>query len=109
MLETWLRTIDLCNDSQIIQDERGLWGITGGPTEGALKVLAAKAQLAPVETRLIAKIPFDSQYKYMATLQQIGDEERVLITGAPGRYLRHVPPADEQAGRGAVRAAVLGR
>ena len=83
VLESWLRTIDLCNDSQIIQDERGLWGITGGPTEGALKVLAAKAQLAPVETRLIAKIPFDSQYKYMATLQQIGDEERVLMTGAP--------------------------
>ncbi|TDQ26308.1 potassium/sodium efflux P-type ATPase [Raoultella sp. BIGb0149] len=83
VLESWLRTIDLCNDSQIIQDERGLWGITGGPTEGALKVLAAKAQLAPVDTRLIAKIPFDSQYKYMATLQQIGDEARVLITGAP--------------------------
>nr|WP_315299420.1 cation-transporting P-type ATPase [Raoultella terrigena] len=83
VLESWLRTIDLCNDSQIIQDERGLWGITGGPTEGALKVLAAKAQLATVDTRLIAKIPFDSQYKYMATLQQIGDEARVLITGAP--------------------------
>ncbi|STW40631.1 cation-transporting P-type ATPase [Klebsiella pneumoniae] len=45
VLETWLRTIDLCNDSQLTQDERGLWGITGGPTEGALKVLAAKAQL----------------------------------------------------------------
>ncbi|MEF3092229.1 cation-transporting P-type ATPase [Raoultella scottii] len=83
VLESWLRTIDLCNDSQIIKDERGLWGITGGPTEGALKVLAAKAQLAPVDTRLIAKIPFDSQYKYMATLQQIGDEARELITGAP--------------------------
>ncbi len=83
VLETYLRTIDLCNDSQIVQDERGLWGITGGPTEGALKVLAAKAQLAPVATRLVAKIPFDSQYKYMATHQQIGDEERVLITGAP--------------------------
>ena len=83
VLESWLRTIDLCNDSQIVKDERGLWGITGGPTEGALKVLAAKAQLAPVDTRLIAKIPFDSQYKYMATLQQIGDEARVLITGAP--------------------------
>ncbi|WP_436920980.1 HAD-IC family P-type ATPase, partial [Escherichia coli] len=34
VLETYLRTIDLCNDSQMIQDERGLWGITGGPTEG---------------------------------------------------------------------------
>ena len=46
MLEQYLRTIDLCNDSQLIQDERGLWGITGGPTEGALKVLAAKAHLS---------------------------------------------------------------
>lgn len=83
VLETYLRTIDLCNDSHIIQDERGLWGITGGPTEGALKVLAAKAQLEPVDAQLVAKIPFDSQYKYMATRQKIGNEERVLITGAP--------------------------
>ncbi|MBG2697665.1 cation-transporting P-type ATPase [Klebsiella michiganensis] len=83
VLETYLRTIDLCNDSQMIQDERGLWGITGGPTEGALKVLAAKAQLAPVDARLVAKIPFDSQYKYMATHQKMGDVEQVLITGAP--------------------------
>jgi magnesium-transporting ATPase (P-type) len=82
VLETYLRTIDLCNDSQLIQDERGLWGITGGPTEGALKVLAAKAKLPPVETQLMAKIPFDSQYKYMAT-QQKSMASSVLITGAP--------------------------
>ena len=54
--EQYLRTVDLCNDSQLIQDERGLWGITGGPTEGALKVLAAKASLEPVATTLINKI-----------------------------------------------------
>ena len=83
VLETYLRTIDLCNDSQMIQDERGLWGITGGPTEGALKVLAAKARLEPVDARLVAKIPFASQYKYMATHQKMGDVEQVLITGAP--------------------------
>lgn len=83
VLEQYLRTIDLCNDSQIIKDERGLWGITGGPTEGALKVLAAKANLAPVATSLVNKIPFDSQYKYMSTQHRIGNEEHVLITGAP--------------------------
>ncbi|KEY50965.1 cation-transporting P-type ATPase [Citrobacter amalonaticus] len=83
VLEQYLRTVDLCNDSQMIQDERGLWCITGGPTEGALKVLAAKANLAPVVTTLINKIPFDSQHKYMSTHHQIGDEERILITGAP--------------------------
>ncbi|WP_434585996.1 cation-transporting P-type ATPase [Klebsiella sp. R390] len=83
VLDTYLRTIDLCNDSQLVQDARGLWGITGGPTEGALKVLAAKAGLPAVATQLVAKIPFDSQYKYMATHQKIDREERVLITGAP--------------------------
>ena len=36
LLERYLRTIDLCNDSQLIKDESGLWKITGGPTEGAL-------------------------------------------------------------------------
>ncbi|MEG1210401.1 MAG: cation-transporting P-type ATPase [Leclercia sp.] len=83
LLEQYLRTIDLCNDSQMVQDERGLWGITGGPTEGALKVLAAKAGLTPVMTTLISKIPFDSQYKYMSTHYQIGSEEQILVTGAP--------------------------
>ena len=83
VLEQYLRTIDLCNDSQLIKDERGLWGITGGPTEGALKVLAAKAKLSPVATTLISKIPFDSQYKYMSTHYQVGNDAQILITGAP--------------------------
>ncbi|SQI87410.1 cation-transporting P-type ATPase [Klebsiella oxytoca] len=78
----------------MIQDERGLWGITGGPTEGALKVLAAKARLEPVDARLVAKIPFDSQYKYMATHQKMGDVEQVLITGRAGRDFCPVPPAE---------------
>ncbi|AKE61158.1 carbonate dehydratase [Citrobacter amalonaticus Y19] len=83
LLENYLRTIDLCNDSQLIRDDQGHWGITGGPTEGALKVLAAKAMLPAVESELRSKIPFDSQYKYMATHYRIGNDERVLVTGAP--------------------------
>jgi magnesium-transporting ATPase (P-type) len=83
VLEQYLRTIDLCNESQLVQQENGLWGITGGPTEGALKVLAAKAQLPEIETQLVAKIPFDSQYKYMATHYRFAAESRVLVTGAP--------------------------
>lgn len=67
----------------MIRDEQGHWGITGGPTEGALKVLAAKAMLPAVESELRSKIPFDSQYKYMATHYRIGNDERVLVTGAP--------------------------
>lgn len=88
MLESYLRTIDLCNDSQLIKDENGIWKITGGPTEGALKVLAAKGRLPEVTTELRSKIPFDSQYKYMSTLYRVGDEERILITGAPDVLFR---------------------
>lgn len=88
LLERYLRTIDLCNDSQLMKDEQGLWKITGGPTEGALKVLAAKVPLAPVQTELRSKIPFDSLYKYMSTLHRIGDEEMILITGAPDVLFR---------------------
>ena len=83
VLEKYLRTIDLCNDSQLVCNELGHWGITGGPTEGALKVLATKASLEPVTTELVAKIPFDSQYKYMATHYKLDAEEWVMVTGAP--------------------------
>ncbi|MEQ0876898.1 cation-transporting P-type ATPase [Enterobacter vonholyi] len=88
LLERYLRTIDLCNDSQLIKDEQGLWKITGGPTEGALKVLAAKIPLPPLDTEMRSKIPFDSQYKYMSTLYRLGDEEAILITGAPDVLFR---------------------
>ncbi|POZ19570.1 carbonate dehydratase [Lelliottia aquatilis] len=88
LLERYLRTVDLCNDSQLMKDEQGLWKITGGPTEGALKVLAAKVPLPPLQTELRSKIPFDSLYKYMSTLHRIGDEEMILITGAPDVLFR---------------------
>ncbi|WP_343646189.1 cation-transporting P-type ATPase [Enterobacter sp.] len=88
VLERYLRTIDLCNDSQLMKDEQGLWKITGGPTEGALKVLAAKIPLPAVDTEMRSKIPFDSQYKYMSTLYRLGDEEVILITGAPDVLFR---------------------
>ena len=88
LLERYLRTIDLCNDSQLIKDEQGLWKITGGPTEGALKVLAAKVPLPALDTEMRSKIPFDSQYKYMSTLYRLGVEEVILITGAPDVLFR---------------------
>jgi len=88
VLERYLRTIDLCNDSQLMKDDQGLWKITGGPTEGALKVLAAKITLPAVNAEMRSKIPFDSQYKYMSTLYRLGDEEVILITGAPDVLFR---------------------
>ena len=51
-------------------------------------MLAAKVPLPTVNTELRSKIPFDSQYKYMSTLYRIGDEEMILITGAPDVLFR---------------------
>ena len=80
----YLRTIDLCNDSQIVQDERGLWGITGGPTEGALKVLAAKAHAGA------GRHPAGGENSVRLAVQIHGHPSSrlamrsvVLVTGAP--------------------------
>lgn len=81
-----------------MKDDQGFWKITGGPTEGALKVLAAKIPLPSVETQLRSKIPFDSQYKYMSTLHRIGDEELILITGAPDVLFRLCQHQQTEAG-----------
>ncbi len=51
-------------------------------------MLAAKVTLSPASTELRSKIPFDSQYKYMSTLYRIGNEETILITGAPDVLFR---------------------
>ena len=48
--------------------------LIGDPTEGALIVLAAKGGLDIDETRgtypRIAEVPFDSDYKFMATFHE---------------------------------------
>lgn len=38
--------------------------------------------------RIAQQDPFDSQYKYMSTLYRIGNEEMILITGAPDVLFR---------------------
>ncbi len=109
LFERYLRTIDLCNDSQLIKEESGLWKITGGPTEGALKVLAAKVTLPPLTSELRSKIPFDSQYKYMSTLYRLGEEEVVLVTGAPDVLFRLCQYQQSDSGLQPLDLPVLGR
>ena len=83
VMTRFLSTIDICNESQIQQDAAGRWRIVGGPTEGALKVLAAKGGVVAQEQRLVSKLPFDSLYKYMAVSGEADGEAWVLMTGAP--------------------------
>lgn len=71
-VEECLRAGLLCNDSRLDQTEHD-WSVVGDPTEGALITAAKKAGLSQsglvgLMPRLDA-IPFESQYQYMATLQ----------------------------------------
>ena len=78
----------LCNDASV-EDGR----LTGDPTEGALVVLAEKGGIdvagARATHRRIAEVPFDSDYKYMATFNRSADAGTVYcnVKGAPGVVL----------------------
>ncbi|MCP4197011.1 MAG: cation-transporting P-type ATPase [Proteobacteria bacterium] len=75
----------LCNDSNLKEGEDG-WMVVGDPTEGALISSALKAQLdrTAIEQELprLDTIPFESEYKYMATLHRMKDNNRIYIKGS---------------------------
>lgn len=75
----------LCNDATLRQDN-GQWIITGDPTEAALLVAAAKADLwaEAINNRYprLDAIPFASELQYMATLHG-GETSMVVLKGAP--------------------------
>lgn len=87
-LAAFVRAVDLCNDSSLQCDDDGRWSVVGGPTEGALKVLARKAALPPVDVERFGKIPFDSAYKYMARRCGVDGENLIYLKGAPDVLLR---------------------
>ncbi len=77
----------LCNDSDIQNGE-----VIGDPTEGALYVLAQKGGINVEAFRAnyprIAELPFDSDYKFMATFHKMNSKDgkpivRGYIKGAP--------------------------
>ena len=77
----------LCNDSRLVRNDEGQTIVQGDPTEAALIVAAQKAGLAVEEMggRLprIETIPFESEYRYMATLHGAEDEPKIIyIKGA---------------------------
>jgi Ca2+-transporting ATPase len=77
----------LDNDATVADDG----SVVGDPTEAALVVLAAKLGVDAGETRRayprLAEVPFDSEYKFMATYHRIRVDgvERIieLVKGAP--------------------------
>ena len=81
-LSNLLLPLTLCNNSQLRGNQ-----VIGDPMEGALLVLAAKGGMekeqANSQLPRIAEIPFDAEYKFMATFHRHGDEIKVFIKGAP--------------------------
>ena len=77
----------VCNDAEIAE-ESGQWQVIGEPTEGALRVLGRKAGFARDDYQRLALIPFESDNKFMATLDRAPGERRpILLKGAPDRLL----------------------
>ena len=86
-LDPYLLPMALCADA-VLEGET----LIGDPTEGALIVLAAKGGLDLDRTRQsyprIAEVPFDSEYKFMATFHEMTAADgrpvvRCYVKGAP--------------------------
>ncbi|SIT35149.1 putative cation-transporting ATPase F [Paraburkholderia ribeironis] len=86
------RVSSLCNDAELFEED-GKWKVEGDPTEGALYPFAAKLGMDRVAEGLAAPridaIPFESEHKFMATLNRSADGEMLLVKGAPEVILDH--------------------
>jgi Ca2+-transporting ATPase len=82
----------LCNGARL-QEEHGTWRIIGDPTEGALLVVAAKAQLLrePLEGEhvFVGEVPFDPERKMMTVIRRLGEGLVAYVKGAPDGLLPH--------------------
>ncbi len=96
-LDEFLMPMVLASDAVLSDGE-----LIGDPTEGALIALAAKGGVDAVSTRQvyprIAELPFDAEYKLMATFHSLTDESgnpviRCFVKGAPDQLLARATTA----------------
>ncbi len=109
----------LCADARL--DDSG--ALIGDPTEGALIVLAEKGGISVDGARemypRVAEVPFDSDYKFMATFHNMTNAQgkpvvRCFVKGAPDVLISRsgyywLPGGREQACHGREPPAGAGR
>jgi magnesium-transporting ATPase (P-type) len=103
VLELLGRVSALCNDSELRQED-GVWKVEGDPTEGALYPFGEKLGLKREEARAayprIDVIPFESEHKFMATLNKTpAGGEILLVKGAPEVILDHCDRQEDANGK----------
>jgi magnesium-transporting ATPase (P-type) len=104
-LEALVEVMAVCNDSEISQED-GHWKVIGEPTEGALRALGQKAKFKRKDYRRLAVVPFESENKFMATLDRVPENGlRILLKGAPDRLLSRC--AEQRAASGATEPLEL--
>ncbi|MEB4614724.1 cation-translocating P-type ATPase [Leucobacter sp. M11] len=92
-LDATILALDLCNDAHLTPpsdrgDDGARWALVGEPTEGALRSLTLKAGLPAHGWSRLGTVPFSSERKLMATLDQHPDGARAVhVKGAPDRLL----------------------
>ncbi|MBV9875666.1 MAG: cation-transporting P-type ATPase [Verrucomicrobia bacterium] len=97
-LQALIEVMAVCNDSEIAQED-GHWKVIGEPTEGALRTLGRKVNFQRKDHQRLAVVPFESENKFMATLDRVpGNDLRILLKGAPDRLLSRC--AEERAANG---------
>lgn len=77
----------LCNNATLIEREDE-YSVKGDPTEGALKVSAAKEISIVEDLPRLDEIPFEPEQQYMATLHQGEKEKIIYVKGAPEKIVK---------------------
>ena len=87
VLEQLVRCIRTCNESYVYEGEDGEWKLEGTPTEGSLNTLAYKAGYKDFKPKCIDFIPFESERKFSASLNEHEHKRYVYVNGAPEKIL----------------------
>lgn len=89
-LDPLLRVAAMCNNAQVQHDrQKDSYTLVGDPTEGALLVLARKADGRDRHSgwQRVDDLPFNSDLKLRATLVERDGRRQLLVVGAPEKVL----------------------